>query len=92
MAILPNDRRWSNYRLLLRWFSERDITLSNVAEKLGLTAAAVRAALQSETMRPIHHVRLVELGVPQDLLPPPVEKKPGRQPRVPRWPEKSAAQ
>ncbi len=87
MAMTPEHPRWKPYKLLLLWCEEHDITMPAIAAELGIRSeGAVRKFFQSETMPAAHHARLVELGFPADLLPRGEDRKPGRQPKVPRWP------
>jgi hypothetical protein len=89
MSITSEHPRWKPYKLLLLFFEEHDITMRDAAEQLGLKSDyAVRKFLKSEYMPTDHHAKLVKLGVPAELLPTPMDRKPGPKPggRVPRWP------
>lgn len=87
MAITPEHPRWKPYKLLLIWCEEHGITMTAIAGELGLKSeGSVRGFLQSDTMPTAHHARMVKLGFPVELLPEPMDKKPGRVPKVPYFP------
>lgn len=73
-----------------RWMSEYDITDRSIAEVLGITRARVTIMLNQETMPAKHHKAFLQLGFPAELLPRPLDKKPGPRPKTARFPGLSA--
>lgn len=62
---------------MLIWMKRNDESYSDVAKKLGISRQAATYLLNAEEISPIRHSQLVEMGIPESLLPLPVYKKPG---------------
>lgn len=69
--------------MLRGWMREQDprVTVRELADVLGLTERRMSQLLNGDTARPEHVLKLVEVGVPEDLLPRPEYLKPGPKPR-----------
>lgn len=72
---------------LREWMRERDITNRAVAEKIGVALSSVHRFLNSEDIPTRHHAELLRLGFPVDLLPMPLDRKPGRKKLEARFPD-----
>ena len=78
MTMTPEHPRWKPYKLLLIWLEERNITMADVAEVLGLKSeGSARAFFKTLTMPVSNHTKVVALGVSAELLPEPRDRKPG---------------
>ena len=71
---------------LKTWMDGYDITWEAVGKQFEMTGASARAMLRKEIMPPDRHMRLLELGFPEELLPIPYELKRGPAPKTPRFP------
>lgn len=71
---------------LQKWMRERDITHRAIAEKIGVAISSVHRFLNSEDMPARRHAELLRLGFPVELLPAPLDRKPGRPAKIPRFP------
>lgn len=71
---------------LQKWMRERDITHRAIAERIGVAISSVHRFLNSEDMPVRHHEELLRLGFPVELLPEPLDRKPGRKKLEPRFP------
>jgi hypothetical protein len=85
------DARKQRRERLSRWFEERGIRMSHVAAELGVRNAIAASALRASaaTLESKYRDRLIDLGVPADLLPP---ERPSRErPACPMWPNPEAS-
>lgn len=83
MAIDQNRKR---YRELRAWLEDHDITFPAIAERIGMSTSGARAICRAKTCRTQHHVALLALGFPCELLPKPLDRPVGRPPKIPRFP------
>ena len=74
------------YERLLVWMGDHDITFQATGEQLGVDGATVRFACQGATCPMSHHMKLLELGFPSELLPEALDKPRGRPRKVPKFP------
>ena len=74
------------YEELKKFLAEYNITHAAIANQLGLRQQGIHSLLRGETMPTVHHVKLIALGFPENLLPTPLDKSRGRQAKVPCWP------
>lgn len=90
MAAIADGSKTDRMRRLkmMLWMEEHDITFTATAEHLGWTFSTTRYNLMFGS-EPERRAALLELGFPEELLPPMVRR--GR-PKVPRFPglEKNA--
>lgn len=56
-------------------------SITALAERLGIHKAVLARSLKSPTMPVRHHEKLVQLGMPPELLPEPLDKKTGPAPK-----------
>lgn len=75
-----------NFNSLREWMESRDITVRSVAERLDVSPATASTLLRGETMPVSRHAALVGLGFSRHLLPAPIDRKPGRSVKIPRFP------
>lgn len=77
---------FTNRRMAFRvWqLTEAGKTLVELGTLLGMTGAGVSRMLDGERMPIKHHVKLVEAGVPEHLLPRPENVHRGRKPKIPQ--------
>lgn len=75
---------------LRAWMKERDITHRAIAERIGVAVSSVHRILTSEDMPARHHAELLRLGFPGELLPPPLDRKPGRKKLEARFPAQAS--
>ena len=75
-----------NFNSLREWMESRDITVRSVASRLNVSVATASTLLRGETMPVNRHEALTVLGFPADLLPIPLDRKPGRPAKIPRFP------
>lgn len=73
-------------KLLRLWMDDHKITVTQLAKDLGVAVRMARQYISAETIPTMRHTQLVVLGFPQDLLPQPLDKKPGPQKRTPDYP------
>jgi hypothetical protein len=64
------------------WLKRNSQTLQGLAVAAGVSKGRLSIVLRGETMPPAIHARLVEYGVPEELLPPPLDIPPGPKPRM----------
>lgn len=64
------------------WMGRNGTTFTSMGGSLGISANAVSKLCDNETMPTHRHRQLLELGVPEDLLPQAVDIKPGPKPRT----------
>ena len=63
------------------WKRRTGISFAEMGRRIGVTGENVSKLCAQETM-PIHrHAQLVEIGVPAELLPVPMYRKPGPKPK-----------
>lgn len=62
------------------WLKRNQCTLSMLAKAAGVSVSVLSRTLRSPTMPTARHGALVAFGVPSELLPEPVDKKPGPKP------------
>lgn len=74
------------YDRLLDWMGERKITFDDLGRKIGKGSSSARYALINETVAPEIHEILLQMNVPQDLLPKPCKRRRGPSKRQPRFP------
>lgn len=80
--IAPNLIPVNRQEALLLWMRRTGQTYVRLAGEMGLTGNAVSKLLGQDTMPTHRHSQLLELGVPQELLPQPMDLKPGPKPRT----------
>lgn len=68
------------------WMEQHNITVTQLAKDLGVAQRMVRQYISAETIPTVRHTQFVVLGFPLDLLPQPLDKKPGPQKRTPDYP------
>lgn len=68
------------------WMEDHEITVKQLAADIGVAKSMARQYLSAETIPTARHMQLVVLGFPLDLLPQPLDKKPGPQKRTPDYP------
>ena len=71
---------------LREWMRQKHYTIRKLADDLGVVERMARQYLSAETISTKRHTQLVVLGFPQDLLPQPLDKKPGPKPLSPDYP------
>lgn len=71
---------------LRKWLRAHDITLAALGRELGVSETRARELIFIETMPTLLHARATALGIPAELLPQALDKKPGPKPKVPRFP------
>lgn len=71
---------------LREWMRQKHYTIRKLADDLGVVERMARQYLSAETISTKRHTQLVVLGFPQDLLPQPLDKKPGPKPLTPDYP------
>ena len=71
---------------LRKWLRAHDITLAALGRELGVSETRARELIFIETMPTLLHARATALGIPAELLPRALDKKPGPKPKVPRFP------
>lgn len=71
---------------LRQWMIERDITYLAVAKQIDVSLSTASRLLNGESMPVKKHEKLLKLGFPAELLPMPLDKKPGPKAREPRFP------
>lgn len=67
---------------VLIWLRRTGRTFRGLGAELGLTGDAVAALLRNESCPTHRHRQLLELGVPEELLPPALDIKPGPKPKA----------
>lgn len=78
--LTPPNRQES----LRLWMGRTDNTFKAWGRQLGISGKAVSSLCDNETMPTARHAQLVALGVPKELLPPPLDIKPGPKPKAPQ--------
>ena len=68
------------------WMEQHNITVTQLAKDLGVAQRMVRQYISAETIPTVRHTQFVVLGFPLDLLPQPLDKKPGPKPLTPDYP------
>ena len=76
----------TRYEHLLEWMADRFIIFADLGERLGMTASAARQMCLKETMPIKHYEAMLLLGFPSELLPLPLDVKPGRRRHSPIFP------
>lgn len=71
---------------LQKWLKQHNITYAALALQLGLSESGVRHLLFAETIPTQRHNELMALGFPVDMMPRPLDRKPGRKRLVPDFP------
>lgn len=72
----------SRKKKLKFWLLEKDISLKTIADAVGVTPQRIGYILSSETITPEMFRKLSNVGVPGDVMPPIVPKKPGARKRI----------
>lgn len=80
--IAPNLTPVSRQEALLLWKTRTGQTYERLGGSIGLSGNAVSKLLGQETMPTHRHRQLLALGVPEELLPRPLDLKPGPKPRT----------
>lgn len=75
-----------NLKKLQNWMNERDITIRSLAERLQVSKGTMSQLLRSKTIPVRRHTALLHLGFPDELLPAPLDRKTGPQPKTPQFP------
>ena len=70
---------------LRAWMTQNNVTWRWLSEQLGITATGARQLLTRETMPVQRYARCVEIGVPADLLPTPLDLPSGPQRKEPTF-------
>lgn len=84
---MSNQTRLNNIAELTRdekreiWCRRQGETLLSLAQVAGVHKSTLSVHLRSVTMPVAQHARLVEYGVPVDLLPDPLDRRSGPKPR-----------
>jgi hypothetical protein len=65
------------------WLAERGLSVAELGRRLGVTAAGAHLMIHGETVHPYRHAQLLELGIPETLLPAPLLRKGGFRPNRP---------
>lgn len=71
---------------LRQWMFEREITFQAVAERTGVSLQTANRLLNADEIPAHRHEQFLNLGFPAELLPIPLDKKPGPKAREPRFP------
>ena len=66
---------------LLIWLRRAGITQKRIAVAVGVQSVAVGHWLKAERISSWRRKQLVDFGIPSELLPPAVDKAPGRKPQ-----------
>lgn len=66
---------------LLIWLRRANLNNAQIAEALNVSAIAISRWFRAESIPSWRHRQLVDFGIPAELLPPAVDKAPGRQRR-----------
>ncbi len=64
------------------WKRRNGLSFAEMGRRIGLTGEQVSNLCGSETMPPHRHLQLLGLGIPAELLPPPLYRKPGPKPKI----------
>lgn len=72
------------------WLKRSGHTQAQLADVVGVVPNVLSRYLRAASMQVDHQKALVAFGVPEELLPPPEAKRPGRPPRTPRVQAESA--
>lgn len=62
------------------WLKRNGYTMTNLAKVAGVTVSALSRTLRNPTMPVAQHQALVDFGVPPELLPQPLDRRPGPRP------------
>ena len=62
------------------WLKRNGCTVKRLAEVAGVTVSVLSRTLRNPTMPVAQHQALVQLGIPSEFLPQPLDKKPGPRP------------
>lgn len=79
--IAANLTELSRQEKLRLWMSRNRWTYARLARSLDITSNAVAKLCNQSTMPVRRHAQIVTLGVPAELLPQPLDVKPGPKPR-----------
>lgn len=80
--IAPNLIPVNRQEALLLWMRRTGRTYVSLGSEINVSGNAVSKLLGQETMPTHRHRQLLELGVPEELLPQPLDLKPGPKPRT----------
>lgn len=75
---------------LRQWMANCSVTYRWVGEQLGITTTAARSLLIKDTVPVKRHQRLVEIGIPAELLPVAMDIPTGPARRKPTFPAMTA--
>ena len=64
------------------WQLTKGVTLAELSKVLGITGCGLSKSLNNERMPVEHHKRLVDFGVPENLLPRPENVRTGPKPKM----------
>ena len=80
---MPSCASVSPEKRLRLWLAEHDMTLADLARRLGVhhTYPGKVLVARSEEPSPEFRARLLKLGMPEDLVPQAAERRRGRPPR-----------
>ncbi len=73
------------------WMRERNITYVSIAERVGMSGPGMHHALNREGMNMVLWQKLVDLGMPADILPKPYEKAPRKNAKERMFPNREAS-
>jgi hypothetical protein len=68
--------------LLRLWLDRTGHSFRRFGRSMGISGVSVARLCDQDTMPTDRHRQLLELGMPPNLLPKPVDQKPGRKPRL----------
>lgn len=80
--IIPDSPTGERLAALYLWMEENDCSLPRLAVMAGVSEVFMRVLLRRETIPVKRHTQLVALGMPEELLPTPIQPVMGR-PRKP---------
>lgn len=81
LPISPNLTSLTRQEALRLWLSRNGLSFSELGRRLGVTPNSVSKLCDQETMPVRRHAQLLEQGLPAELLPRPLDIKPGPRPR-----------
>ena len=85
------SQRTPRQQRLLNWLCAHDITFTALGRALGVSATTARTLVVADTISTWLYDRCFSLGLPVDLLPEAIDRKPGPKPKIPRFPERRDA-
>lgn len=80
------------YERLRSWMVANQVSIAWVARQLSIAKSYARTLLRADRISTKRHGQLVEIGIPEELLPRAEDvKRPGRPRMVPVWEQDSKA-